>query len=84
MVDAFDSHREFLDRTGTRRAVEEQRFESIIHEMLGDHIIQRMQEVVPEEEFRTLVADVAARRMDKSEAVDRLLERIMRSDAQHS
>ncbi len=80
VVDAFDSHREFLERTGTKKVVEEQRFESIIHEMLGDHIIRRMQEAVPEEEFRTIVTEVAARRLDKSEAVDRLLERIMISD----
>ncbi len=80
VIDAFDSHREFLERTGIKKVVEEQRFESIIHEMLGDHIIRRMQEAVPEEEFRTIVAEVAARRLDKSEAVDRLLERIMISD----
>jgi LAO/AO transport system kinase len=77
VVEAFEEHREFLDRTGTREAVEARRFESIIEEMLGDHIILRLREVVPREEFESLVADVAARRLDKSEAVDRLLERIM-------
>jgi predicted thioredoxin/glutaredoxin len=53
------------------------RFESIIEEMLGDHIIDRLHQEVPPDEFRSLVADVAARRLDKSEAVDRLLERII-------
>ena len=70
-------HREFLDRTGTREAVEVRRFESIIEEMMGDHIIERLRREVPRDEFESMVADVVARRMDKSEAVDRLLERIM-------
>jgi LAO/AO transport system kinase len=80
VVDAFESHREFLERTGTRRVMEEQRFESIIHEMLGDQIIQRMREAVPEEEFRAMVSEVVERRMDKSEAVDRLMRRTMTNE----
>jgi LAO/AO transport system kinase len=76
VVDAFEEHREFLDRTGTREAVEVMRFESIIEEMMADHILERLHRTVPREEFQALVADVAARRMDKSEAVERLLERI--------
>ena len=79
VVDAFEEHREFLDRTGTREVVEVRRFESIIEEMLGDHIIGRLRREVPRDEFESLVADVAARRLDKSEAVDRLLERIMQA-----
>ncbi len=77
VVEAFEEHREFLDRTGTREAVEVSRFESIIEEMLGDHIIERLHQEVPREEFESMVAEVAARRMDKSEAVGRLLARIM-------
>jgi len=77
VVDAFEEHREFLDRTGRRRQVEAERFQHIIREMLGDHIIQRVSEEVPREEFDALVADVVARKIDKSEAVDRLLDRIM-------
>ncbi len=77
VVDAFEEHREFLDRTGRRRQVEVERFEHIIHEMLGDHIIRRVSEEVPREEFDALVAQVVARKIDKSEAVDRLLDRIM-------
>jgi LAO/AO transport system kinase len=77
VVDALEAHREFLDRTGTRLVVEARRYESIIHEMLGDRIIQLLQEVVPEEEFDALVAEVAERRMDKADAVDRLMYRIM-------
>jgi LAO/AO transport system kinase len=84
IVDAFEDHREFLDRTGTRKEVEEARYESIIREMLGDHIIDRMREAVPREEFETMVAEVAARRMDKTEAVDRLLERILQREAERS
>jgi LAO/AO transport system kinase len=78
VVEAFEDHRQFLDRTGARKEVEERRFESIIEEMMGDHIIGRLRQEVPREEFEALVADVAARKLDKSEAVDRLMERIMR------
>jgi LAO/AO transport system kinase len=77
VVEAFEEHRQFLDRTGTREKVELMRYESIIEEMLGDHIIERLRQVVPRDEFESMVAAVAARQMDKSEAVDRLLERIM-------
>jgi LAO/AO transport system kinase len=79
VVDAFEEHRDYLDRTGKRDVVEMMRFESIIEEMLGDHIIQKLHQDIPREEFESLVADVAARRLDKSEAVDRLLDRIMRA-----
>jgi LAO/AO transport system kinase len=79
VVDAFEEHRQFLDRTGTREKMEMRRFESIIEEMLGDHIIGRLRREVPRDEFHSLVAEVVARRLDKSEAVDRLLERIMRA-----
>jgi LAO/AO transport system kinase len=79
VVDAFEEHREFLDRTGIRDVVEVRRFESIIEEMLGDHIIGRLRDEVPRSEFEEMVADVASRKMDKSEAVDRLLDRIMKN-----
>jgi LAO/AO transport system kinase len=78
VVDAFEEHREYLDRTGIREVVEVRRYESIIEEMLGDHIIGRLRKEVPRNEFEAMVADVAARKMDKSEAVDRLLDRIMK------
>jgi LAO/AO transport system kinase len=77
VVDAFEAHREFLDRTGHRKVVEEERFESIILEMLGDHIIRRMEEAVPGPEFEAIVSDVAARKMDKNDAVERLMDRIL-------
>jgi LAO/AO transport system kinase len=77
VVGAFESHREFLDRTGTRKAVEEQRFESIIREMLGDHVIHLMEASVTREELDALVADVASRRTDKMDVVELLLDRIM-------
>ncbi|MCK4970249.1 MAG: hypothetical protein KAS77_06975, partial [Thermoplasmata archaeon] len=77
VVSSFESHREFLDRTGTRKAVEEQRFESIIREMLGDLVIDLMERAVSREELEVIVADVAARRIDKMEAVERLMDRIM-------
>ncbi len=75
VVDAFEEHRAFLDRTGHRRVVEEERWESIIHEMLGDHIINRIHGSVPEEEFESIIRAVAERRMDKLEALERLLDR---------
>ncbi len=77
VVSSFESHREFLDRTGTRKAVEEQRFENIIREMLGDLIIDLMERAVSREELETLVADVAARKIDKMDAVERLMGRIL-------
>ena len=80
VVDAFEAHREYLDRTGHRKVVEEERFESIILEMLGDHIIHRLEEEVPGPEFDAIVADVAARRLDKQDAVEQLLDRIMGSE----
>jgi LAO/AO transport system kinase len=78
VVDAFEAHREFLDRTGTRKVVEEARYESIIREMLGDRIVAMVHEAVPREEFEAMVADVAARRLDKLDAVERLVDRIMK------
>jgi LAO/AO transport system kinase len=77
VVAAFEAHRDYQERTGIRKVVEQERFERIIREMMGDHIISRMQEAVPRKEFLGIVADVAERRLDKSEAVDRLLKRIM-------
>ena len=77
VVDALEAHRAHLERTGARRAVEEERWESIVHEMLGDHIIARLHEAVPREEFESIIADVAARRKDKLVAIERLLGRIM-------
>jgi LAO/AO transport system kinase len=77
VVEAFEAHREFLDRSGTRKDVEEERYESIIREMLGDHIVAMVNEAVPREEFDAMVADVAARRLDKLDAVEHLFERIM-------
>jgi LAO/AO transport system kinase len=75
VVDAFEGHRAYLDRTGHRRAVEEERWQSIIHEMLGDHIINRIHDSVPAEEFESIIRAVAERRMDKLEALERLLDR---------
>ena len=77
VVDALEAHRAYLEGSGARRAVEEERWESIIHEMLGDHIIARLHEAVPREEFESIIADVAARRQDKLVAIERLLGRIM-------
>ena len=77
VVSSFEAHREFMDRTGTRKVVEEQRFESIIREMLGDLVIDLMERAVSREELEVMVADVAARRIDKMEAVERLMDRIM-------
>ncbi len=77
VVSSFESHREFMDRTGSRKVVEEQRFESIIREMLGDLIIDLMERAVPREELEAMVADVAARKIDKMDAVERLMDRIM-------
>jgi LAO/AO transport system kinase len=77
VVDVFEQHSEYLDRTGSRQAVEIRRFESIIEEMMGDHIIHRLHNEVPRDEFESLVVDVVARKLDKSEAVDRLMDRIM-------
>ena len=77
VVDALEAHRTYLERTGARLAVEEERWESIVHEMLGDHIIARLHEAVPREEFESIIADVAARRKDRLVAIERLLGRIM-------
>ena len=77
VVDALEAHRAYLDGSGARRAVEEERWESIVHEMLGDHIIARLHEAVPREEFESIIADVAARRKDRLVAIERLLGRIM-------
>lgn len=77
VVGSFESHREYLDRTGTRKMVEEQRFESIIREMLGDHVVHLMEATVSREELDALVADVAARRLDKMDVVELLMDRIM-------
>ena len=56
------------------------RFESIICEMLGEHIIRLLHQVVPREEFDAIVADVAQRRMDKVDAVEGFLARILESE----
>jgi LAO/AO transport system kinase len=77
VVGSFEAHRAFLDRTGTRKVVEEQRFESIIREMLGDHVIHLMEATVSKEELDALVADVASRRTDKMDVVELLMDRIM-------
>ncbi len=77
VVGSFESHREFLDRTGTRKFVEVERFESIIREMLGDHILDLMDAAVSREELDSLVADVAARRLDKMDVVELLMDRII-------
>ncbi len=82
VVEAFEAHREFLDRTGTRKVVEEERYESIIREMLGDYILGRVHEAVPREEFDAIVADVASRRLDKLDAVERLVGRVMRTEGE--
>lgn len=82
VVGALESHREYLERTGTRFALEEERYESIIHEMLGEHIVHRLHEVVPRDEFEEVVAEVAARRLDKSDAVSRLLSRILEAECE--
>ncbi len=80
VVAALEAHRGYLERTGARRASEEERFASIMLEMLADHMVERLREVVPEEEFDELVSKVAGREMDKSEAVRTLIDRIMASE----
>jgi len=81
VVDALEAHREFLERTGHRTALEEERWESIIREMLAEHFVDRMHDAVTRERFRSIVRDVAERRMDKLEALDTLLRAIYELEA---
>jgi LAO/AO transport system kinase len=77
VVDALEAHREFLERTGYRTALEEERWENIIREMLAEHFVDRMHDAVTRERFKSIVRDVAERRMDKLEALDTLLGAIL-------
>lgn len=73
LVNAIQSHRDFIQAQGLDTLLERQRIEIELHERLREALIQRLLQTTPNDYFAQIISQIQSRQLDPQSAVNDIL-----------